>query len=280
MAPSVQRSVFKAGSRTYFTSSLVFPKPVLREVEILYGFVRVADDYVDAVPQDAAGFKAFAAAYRAALAGTPARDPVIDEYVDLGRRRGFDPAWTEAFLGAMEADLRHRFYQNEAELLGYIYGSAEVVGLFMARILGLPPEADASARLLGRAMQLINFIRDIDEDARFGRRYLPVAGSGYPSDWIPSREDAERDPAAWAAFVRHWLARYREWQAEATRGYRFLPHRARAAIMTAGHMYDWTGTVIEHDPLVVFSGAVKPGRSRIILQALRNLLFPGLGMRS
>lgn len=272
MSGSAQTAVFKAGSTTYFNSSLFFRKDVMREVEILYGFVRVADNFVDAVPQDGAGFEAFVAAYRAALAGRPARNPVIDDYVALAARRGFDPAWTEAFLSAMEADLTKKVYADYDELLGYVYGSAEVIGLFMARILGLPAEAEPYARLLGRAMQIINFIRDVDEDRRLGRRYLPTAGSAFGADWIPNEADARAKPEAWRAFMRGHLERYRAWQGEAVKGYRYISRRSRAAIKTAGDMYDWTGSVIAADPLVVFGRKVKPSKGRIVRRALWNLI--------
>lgn len=272
MSGSAQTAVFKAGSTTYFNSSLFFRKDVMREVEVLYGFVRVADNLVDAVPQDGAGFKAFAAAYRAALAGTPSGNPVIDDYVSLANRRGFDPAWTEAFLAAMEADLTKKVYADYDELLVYVYGSAEVIGLFMARILGLPAEAEPYARLLGRAMQVINFIRDVDEDRRLGRRYLPTAGSAFGADWIPNEADARAHPEAWRAFMRGHLERYRAWQEEAVKGYRYIGRRSRAAIKTAGDMYDWTGSVIAADPFVVFGRKVKPSKGRIVRRAIWNLI--------
>ena len=74
-------------------------------------------------------------------------------------------ATRRVFLGSMAADLTRRFYRTEAETLEYVYGSAEVIGLFMARIMRLPEEALPAARMLGRAMQFINFIRDAAEDA-------------------------------------------------------------------------------------------------------------------
>ena len=67
----VQADVFRNGSRTYFTSSLFFPPEMRRDVLDLYGFVRVADNYMDAIPQDARGFEAFCESYRRALEGLP-----------------------------------------------------------------------------------------------------------------------------------------------------------------------------------------------------------------
>jgi len=275
MSGTVQAQVFKAGSTTYFNSSLFFPPAMRTEVFALYGFVRVADNFVDAVPQEAEAFRRFAAQYRAARTGAPAGDAIIDDFVGLARRRSFDPAWTEAFLAAMEADLAKRFYRTEAEMLEYVYGSAEVIGLYMARIMRLPDEASHAARMLGRAMQVINFIRDAAEDAAMGRRYLPLERAGVrlldvPANWLPARGWAEANPEEWRAFLRTHLARYAEWQAEAEAGYRYIPRRPRMAVRTAGDMYNWTARQIAADPFVVFDRKVKPKKARIVLRALWN----------
>ncbi|HVP17397.1 MAG TPA: squalene/phytoene synthase family protein, partial [Spirochaetia bacterium] len=177
----LHRTVFQKGSRTYFTSSLFFPERVRREVSVLYSFVRVADDFVDATPQDRAGFEAFRQRYSASLHGKNTPDPVVDDFVRLMHEKQFEPAWVDAFLSSMEADFSIREYDTVEDVLRYIYGSAEVIGLFMARILDLPRDSHPYAQMLGRAMQYINFIRDIDEDARLGRRYLPFLGIGLDS---------------------------------------------------------------------------------------------------
>ncbi|HKK47911.1 MAG TPA: squalene/phytoene synthase family protein, partial [Alkalispirochaeta sp.] len=155
------------------------------------------------------------------------------------------------------------------ESLEYMYGSAEVIGLFMGRIMGLSTEASHAARLLGRAMQYINFIRDIAEDNTFGRIYLPIAESTLPD---LSRERAEADPAEFRRFIHAQLERYMHWQAEAEAGYSLIPRRYRIPIKTAGDMYKWTGQVIEHDPFVVFHRKVKPRKSRIVMTGIRNAL--------
>jgi phytoene synthase len=272
MPDSVQTAVFKGGSTTYFNSSLFFAPSILEEVKILYGFVRVADDFVDSTPQDTKGFLRFAHRYRQALAGHLSGDPIIDSYVALADRRGFDPAWTEAFLSAMESDLHKHYYASEAETLRYVYGSAEVIGLFMSRIMGLPADAEEPARLLGRAMQYINFIRDVNEDRKLGRRYLPIEGTGLAEDWVPDPEEAAKQPEAWASFIHTHLDRYRTWQTEAEKGYAYIPRRSRAAVKTAGDMYNWTGSVIQKDPLVVFNRKVKPKKSLIMATAIMNMI--------
>ncbi len=278
MSTPVQNGIFKAGSTTYFNSSLFFPPAMRTCVFTLYAFVRVADDLVDRLPPDAEGFRRFARAYRHAMAGVLAGDPVIDDYVALAQRLSFDPAWTDAFLAAMEADLSPVFCRTEEAMLHYVHGSAEVIGFFMARIMELPERAYTAAGRLGRAMQVINFIRDIGEDSGLGRRYLPIAHNGQrqpdvADDWLPGRDWALQHPAAWGAFVRSHIARYRCWQAEAEQGYPDIPRRPRIAVKTAADMYQWTARRLEADPLAVFGPKVKPRRSRIVLQALRNSLL-------
>ena len=145
----------------------------------------------------------------------------------------------------------------------------------MAKIMRLPDDAQFAAQRLGRAMQVINFIRDAAEDAGLGRRYLPLERDGVrlldvSDDWLPSREWAQAHPAEWTAFLRGHLDRYASWQAEAEAGYRYIPRRPRMAVRTAGDMYNWTARKIAAEPFVVFARQVKPKRARIVAQALWN----------
>lgn len=262
--------IFYKGSRTYFYSSLFFSGAVKRDVFTLYAFVRTADDFVDQVPQDGAGFEAFAARYRAALAGRPAGDPVIDGFVELAGRKGFDPAWTESFLDAMRQDLTQRTYDTLDEVERYMYGSAEVIGLYMARLLDLPDAALSAAKRLGKAMQYANFLRDVAHDRELGRTYVPrtvLERHGLAS--LDAAEVAAR-PERFAALMRDEIARYRRWQAQAEVGYAYLPPRARIPIQTAADMYLWATEEIARRPGVVFERQVKPSAVRILACIARN----------
>jgi len=267
-------SIFKQGSTTYFYSTLFFPPAVRDKVFVLYSFVRVADDYVDAIPQQAEEFYTFRDAYRKALAGTQADDVVIDSFVNLIEACRFDPAWVEAFLASMEADLTHSPYRTVEELETYLYGSSEVIGLMMARILELPEASWEAARALGKAMQLINFIRDIEEDCRMQRTYLPAKEyEAYGLAGI-TEADARGDPEAFSMFLRDQIARYEEWQGAGEAGYQYIPFRYVVPIRTASDMYSWTARVIARDPLVVFREKVKPTPLRVVSGVARNIARP------
>ncbi len=271
-AAALHRRTFRRGSRTYSTSSLLFPPAVRREVSVLYGFVRVADDLVDRIPADPRRFVRFRERYSRALGGRLSGEPIVDSFVELAAKRDFDPHWTEAFLRSMEMDLDKREYDTLEETLEYIYGSAEVIGLFMARLMDLPERSHPFARLLGRSMQYINFIRDIDEDLRLGRRYLPLAGTPLA---VLSRREVERHPERFRSFVEHHLELYRGWQKEAEQGFPLIPRRLRIPIQTASNMYGWTAATIARDPAVVFRRQVRPGKPRIFLALLACGLASG-----
>lgn len=263
-------SIFLAGSRTYFYSTIFFPPHIRDDVFALYSFVRTADDYVDAVPQQTEEFYAFTDAYRRAAAGEATGDPVIDGFAALAKRRQFDPGWADAFLGSMEQDITTGQYETEEDLLGYLYGSSEVVGLMMARILRLPVDAYPAARLLGRAMQHINFIRDIPEDLELGRVYFPqealerfgLSGLEY--------SHVRQHPAAFDGFLRDQLHRYCTWQGMAEDGFAAIPTRSLIPVKTASDMYRWTALRIYRQPRIVYAKKVKPSIPRIVSAALYN----------
>lgn len=268
----VQYDAFRNGSKTYFNASRFFPSSVRADVFSLYAFVRVADNYVDSTPQQAGALDNMQQLFHAARSGTACGDVVIDSFSDLCGRVGIETDWVNAFFHSMQLDLDKAHYDTIEETLEYIYGSAEVIGLCMARILDLDSSAHHSAAMLGRAMQYINFIRDIDEDNQLGRRYLPLPEGGLLS---LEAEEARSRPDEFVSFIRRELGRYRGWMSEAEKGYRLIPYRTRIAVKTAGDMYDWTARTIEKTPFVVYERKVKPARSRILLRGLANLLSAG-----
>ncbi|MCF7953543.1 MAG: phytoene/squalene synthase family protein [Spirochaetales bacterium] len=264
------KKIFQTGSKTYYNSTRFFPEEIRRDVYLLYAFVRVADNFVDEIPQNADGFYAFCREYRETWSkgpGIETGDPVIDGFIELQRRKKFNPAWTEAFLHSMELDLKKSVYRTLDETLEYIYGSAEVIGLFMSRIMDLPKEADHAACMLGRAMQYINFIRDIDEDNSLGRQYLPAE---YTELQDLSYESAKEDPREFSRFLRDEIGRYQKWQREAAAGYQYIPRQYRIPIKTAADMYAWTAKKIHQQPFIIYKKKVKPSKTRIVFRGILN----------
>lgn len=263
-------TIFKNGSTTYFYSSIFFPKEIKTDVFILYSFVRTADNFVDAIPQQKKEFYKFREDYELALKGGNVDDEIIDAFISLMKRKQFDKKWVDAFLDAMEQDLSKKTYKTLKETEKYMYGSAEVIGLFMAKIMNLPTASFTSARYLGKAMQLINFIRDVEEDNQLGRTYLPVDEMRSLGLKGVRNKDAVANPEAFSQFITQQITLYHQWQNEAEKGYHFIPHRFLIPIRTASDMYAYTASQIQKNPFIVYERKVKPNKFRILATGIKN----------
>jgi len=264
--------IFKKGSTTYFYSSFFFPKKTLEEVTALYAFVRIADDYVDAIPQQKEAFYSFKNQFEQSWEGEATGNKVVDDFVELAKKRAFEKKWVDAFFTSMEMDLVKSDYETMEELLVYIHGSAEVIGLMMAKIMQLPDEALQTAQMLGRAMQYINFLRDLDEDLHLNRKYLPK------SEWSKngmnelSKEEAFKDKQAFISFYKTQINQYKQWDDQARKGFAFLPKRFRVPIKTASDMYGWSAKKIDQNPLVVFEKKMKPPKWLVLFTGIKNIV--------
>jgi len=267
-------SIFKEGSKTYFYSSLFFPTYTKKDVFSLYGFVRKADNYVDSIPQDINGFYEFKKKFNKGINGQKTGDIVIDSFVELAIRKDFDKKWVDAFLNSMEMDLYKTKYNNLNETIEYIYGSAEVIGLMMAKIINLPKESYHCARSLGRAMQYINFIRDISEDNKLGRIYFPYTDLDKYGITNLEYENVKRKPDEFLLFIKDQISRYCDWQSKAEEGYKFIPKRYLISIKTASEMYNWTAEQINKNPFIVYNEKVKPRIFNILSTTIMNIIDP------
>ena len=267
-------SIFQKGSKTYFYSSLFFPTTIKKDVFELYAFVRKADNYVDTVPQDSDGFYRFKNKYYQAVGGEKTGDIVIGSFAQLTQKKHFEHSWVDAFLDAMEMDLTKKQYYTLDETLQYIYGSAEVIGLMMAKIMNLPSQSFPYARYLGRAMQYINFIRDIAEDQELDRTYFPVADFNTCGLKSLDYDHVKRHPEEFQRFIHQQIHRYCHWQRTAEIGYKYIPKRYLISVKTASEMYYWTAEQIYKNPFIIYEWKVKPLISRIITTTLINLIDP------
>ncbi len=275
-----EQKIFKKGSTTYYFSSRFFPKRIRDDVYRLYSFVRVADNYVDKKPLEPKKLLQLEKNYQQAVddhafdATAHQWDDidsrVVKHIVRLQHKYKFEPEWVKSFFDSMKSDIDTKTYKTLDDSLKYVYGSAEVVGLMMAKVLKLPEEAYEAAKLQGRAMQWINFIRDIKEDGELGRCYFPQSELKEYGLKDLSHETAKANPKKFKRFVQAQIDRYRSWQREASLGLSYIPERQQVPIQTAIDMYAWTARKIERNPLIVFEAKVKPRKRQVLRQVLKN----------
>ena len=177
------RQLHARQGRSYYLATKLLPAWKRQHVHALYGFARYADEIVDDLdarrsgPQRAAALRAWSRRFFAGLEGGRCNDPVLPAVLHTVRAFDLDLDDFRRFLAAMAADLEVGAYQTYDDLLGYMDGSAAAIGTMMLPILepSDPAAAREPARQLGFAFQLTNFIRDVGEDLRRGRLYLPLA---------------------------------------------------------------------------------------------------------
>lgn len=184
-------ALLRQGSRTFHAASLVLPAPIRDRATVLYAFCRLADDAID-LHHDAGDQLAALSHLRERVeliyAGRPQANAADRAFAGLIECASIPRALPEALLEGFEWDAHTRRYETLTNLQAYAARVAGTVGTMMALIMGAR-DASVLARAtdLGVAMQLTNIARDVGEDARAGRLYLPQA-------WL---RQAGIEPDAW-----------------------------------------------------------------------------------
>ena len=229
--------------KTYYLATLLLPKSKRPFVHALYGFARYADEIVDDLastltPQEKAEvLSKWSSGVLAGLQNGTSEDPVGRALVDTAKRFKIPHQHFIDFLHSMEMDLTVTQYQSYEDLLEYVYGSAAVIGLEMVPVLGYSDDgAFDSAKKLGIAFQLANFIRDVGEDLERGRIYLPLdelARFGVTRELLEKRVLTPEIIEA----LKFQIARVRQLQLEAAPGIAMLDKTSRACIEAASELY-------------------------------------------
>lgn len=259
------RTLNAAHGRTYYLATALLPPAKRPAVHALYGFARYADEVVDdlgsvlSTTEKAASLREL----RASVLGGPAH-PVVLALRDTMRRWDIPLEHINAFLDAMELDLTTSSYQGFEDLMGYMYGSAAVIGLQMVPVLEPVVPYDIAApyaRDLGVAFQLTNFLRDVGEDLARGRVYLP-------------QDDLDEFGVTWDSLgsgvvdgrlrrlMAFEVARTRELYRSARQGVRLLHPTSRPCIETALTLYGGILDELERQDFPVLYRRVSVGNGR------------------
>lgn len=176
------RRVNARHGRTFFLATRLLPPATRPHVHALYAFARYADEIVDdtssalTVAEKADCLDAWGSAL--VDDSTPDAMGLLPALRHTAAVFDIDASLFADFMHAMRMDLSVTEYATDAELDGYMWGSAAVIGLQMLPLLGHGPhprdEVSPYAAELGIAFQLANFIRDVGEDLQRGRLYLPL----------------------------------------------------------------------------------------------------------
>jgi phytoene synthase len=254
--------------KTYFLATLLLPKAKRPFVHALYGFARYADEIVDdlasqlTVEEKAKELNTWGNIVLSDLKKGRSQDAVGRALIDTVTRFDIPHEYFEAFLHSMEMDLTIQEYQTYEDLMEYVYGSAAVIGLQMVPILG-PLHADAfeSAKTLGIAFQLANFIRDVGEDLDRSRVYLPkkeLQEFGVDRKMLEARVLTPEIVEA----LKFQIARVKRLQVEAATGINLLEPTSRPCIEAASTLYCGIVEEVEKIDYDIFNKRAKTSTGR------------------
>lgn len=161
----------------FYLSFLTLPPPKREAIETIYTFCRVTDDIVDESGDDGSKrqrLHQWTDEIHHALQGT-SRFQVLNRLSGIMRRFNIPLHHIDGLLEGMEMDLTKKRYETFEELQEYCYRAASTVGLMCAEVFGYRNERTKEYAVnLGIALQLTNILRDLKQDAKRGRIYLPL----------------------------------------------------------------------------------------------------------
>ena len=271
-SPAPKQVLARHGKSFYWASKFLGVELADRAAR-LYQFCRYVDDLADGdLPDRQESLEDI----RARLAGKKiAAGPEIEAFIALANSNNILLNAASELLDGMLSDQNPTAVADEAELLRYCHAVAGTVGLMMCRVLNCEePRADSFAIDLGVAMQLTNISRDVLEDAKMGRRYLPASWANFTPAQI-AKAGLEDEDTDCREQVAHGIARLldlsEQYYASALLGIRLLPFRSRLSIAIALRVYRQIGWVLRRRNLAWWQGRVMVTGGEKALLSLRSL---------
>jgi 15-cis-phytoene synthase len=271
--------ILEHGSKSFVAASRLLPKRLHDRTAALYAFCRVADDAVDLGTDVPAALARLHERLDHVYAGRPDDDPVDRAFADVVATCGIPETVPRALLEGFAWDAEKRRYRTAEDLDTYCARVAATVGVMMALLFGERSKAlVARACDLGLAMQLTNICRDVGEDARANRMYLPL-------DWLaeagidPDRLIAQ--PAhseALGTVVRRVLQRAETYYRRADGGMALYPADCRVGVRAARLIYAEIGHVVtrnNYDSVSTRAYTRKARKLFLLLRALRIRVYAG-----
>jgi len=264
--------LLREGSRSFHAASRLLPRTMRHSAAVVYGFCRTADDLIDS--GHASRWTLVRLRDRISHVygdGAPV-DPVDRALQAVIRHHEIPRAVFEALLEGFSWEIEGRQYETLSDIRAYSVRVAATVGLAISYVMDRrDPETLERACCLGVAMQLTNIARDVGEDARAGRLYLPhswMREAGIdPEGWVV----APQFTPALGSVVQRVLDEANRLYTAAAWGIARLPLRARTAIRAASNIYADIGRVIAEDGYNSVSGRAVTSGPRKLLLTIRAL---------
>lgn len=259
-AIALSKQVLAAKSKSFSMAAKLLPTSCRDPIAVVYAWCRRVDDMIDLVPAELRprSLVQLQTELDCVYAGKAVGDPVVDAFAEVVSAFRIPRHYPEELVEGMAMDVARTQYRTLDDLLLYCYRVAGVVGLMLCHVMGVSdPKALRNAAHLGIAMQLTNICRDVDEDLRDGRVYLPG-------------ESGSDRPAAIRS-VSRLLDEADRYYASADQGLFALSFRCALAVRAARLVYSAIGTRLRRrgcDPFLGRAYVSTFGKVMLVLLAL------------
>lgn len=241
------QAVMAQHGKSFYWASRFFNKKMLHDVATLYTFCRYVDDLADECEPKIA---------------TQQLGSLLDNidtnesnFSDIFGKDKISAEYAKELLDGALFDVNQGKIINKDDLIVYCYKVAGVVGLMMTKVIGVKDiEANAFAIDLGLGMQLTNICRDVLEDAKNNRTYLPLDELDFEKINIERIQIQGSTPKALKKIVSYYLALADTYYESATSGLHYIPWRARFVILLAARLYQAIGHKIRYNNYDVLNG--------------------------
>ena len=276
----VCQRIVARNARTFSVASRLLPREKRRGVFAIYAACRTADDIVDEKGADHAD-QALQRFQESTLRGLEHRSesPILRELARAWHRFAVPDETLYELFRALNLDLHHRGYETWPELEAYCQGVAGSVGAMCCAVFGVADDISlrrsqvvTCARTLGVAMQLTNILRDVGEDARRGRCYLPnreLAQFGLTRAEVLSGS-VRNSRHEWRALMRFQVDRARTLYRQAMPGITLLQRDAQRCAIACATGYSRILDAIERAEFDTFSQRVMTSRLTLLGVAWRS----------
>jgi phytoene synthase len=263
------KQVLARHGKSFYWASLFLGHKLANRAARLYEFCRFVDDIADGdLPHRHETLADISACLKGSSHGA---GPEVEAFLALASEVDIPIQAATELLDGMLLDQQPTAVKDQAELLRYCHAVAGTVGLMMCRILDCKhPRADHFAIDLGIAMQLTNISRDVLEDAKMGRRYLPQQWVNYSAAQIATGHSICRQPTS--AAIEQLLNLADKYYKSALLGIQLLPFRSRFSITVALRVYRQIGVLLRRRKLAWWKGRVMVHKIEKILLSAFSLL--------
>jgi len=266
-------TITREHSKSFYLASALLPEEKRLAVRALYAFCRSVDDIVDESSDHDRALKLDYWRTVIKTASSPTSDRVGSAWADTLLRYHIPQTYALQLIDGVARDLTQSRYQTFDDLATYCYGVASTVGLMSMYIVGFKSnDAIPYAIKLGVALQMTNILRDVGEDFRNGRVYLPREDMLFHGISETDIELGKVTPR-WRQFMKFQIDRTRRLYEESWEGVKMLDRDGQLAIGAASVFYQGILENIERNDYNVFN-------RRASLSAMRKASqIPALWMK-